>query len=104
MWQRRALGSFSAVRMGANVLAVLVSLLALAVHARARPLPHYDLASLAFEADVIVVAERIGGSDDAATYRVVRVLAGQLLRAARWSRSTSAATSLTRGAWSSAHR
>jgi hypothetical protein len=41
---------------------------------------HHDLASLALEADAIVVAERTGGPDEAAVYRVVHVLAGQGLR------------------------
>jgi hypothetical protein len=62
------------------VLAVVVLLLVLAVPARAATLRHHDLASLALEADAIVVAERTGGPDEAATYRVVKVLAGQRLR------------------------
>jgi hypothetical protein len=62
------------------VLAVLAWLLAPAIPAHAAMLKHYDLASLALIADVIVMAERTGGPDEAAEYRVLRVLAGQGLR------------------------
>jgi hypothetical protein len=61
-------------------LAVVVSLFALTVSARAKFMQHHDLASLAFQADAIVVAERTGGPDNAAAYHVVNVLAGQGLR------------------------
>jgi hypothetical protein len=65
-----------------RVLRPLLVLAALAPSpAGAAMMPHYDLASLALESAVIVRAERTGGPDEAARYRVVRVLAGTGLRA-----------------------
>ena len=58
----------------------LALLVACASPARAATMTHLDLASLALEADVVVRAERTGGADDAASYRVVRLIAGRGLR------------------------
>lgn len=69
------------MRTTAAALGLAIASLAIAWPARAAMMAHHDLASLALEADAIVRAERTGGPDDAATYRVVRVLAGGGVRA-----------------------